>query len=102
MPYVFADAETLADGPLAGNGQCVALVRAHTDAPASSTWQEGAKVRGAADIGKGTVIATFVNGRYWILGAYTNCPQADVTTTTTTTTTTTSSTSPPPRVWRQR
>ena len=47
------------------------------------------------------VIATFVNGRYWILEAYTNCPQASVTTTTTTTTTTTSSTSPPPRVWRQ-
>ncbi len=64
MPYLFADAETLADMAPVGNEQCVTLVRAHTQAPASSTWSEGDHVRGHTGIAKGTVIATFVNGKY--------------------------------------
>ena len=47
------------------------------------------------------VLATLINGQWWVLGKYTNCPQYAVTTTTTTTTTTTSTTTPAPRVWAQ-
>lgn len=47
------------------------------------------------------VLAVNVNGNWWIVAVYTNCPAASVTTTTTTSTTsTTSTTTPAPRVWR--
>ena len=64
MAYVYPEAETLENNPLQGNGQCVTLVRHHTAAPASSTWNEGAMARGTDGIAKGTIIATFVNGHY--------------------------------------
>jgi hypothetical protein len=47
------------------------------------------------------VAAWNINGQWWIVGKYTNCPQYSVTTTTTTSTTSTSTTTPAPRVWPQ-
>ncbi|MCG2585604.1 BPSL0067 family protein [Massilia sp. TS11] len=51
-----------------GTGQCVALVRALTDAPPSSLWREGGKLIDLLEanvyIAPGTAIATFSDGRY--------------------------------------
>ncbi|MGH8779908.1 BPSL0067 family protein [Paraburkholderia sp.] len=66
MPYVanVSEAKALV-GQLVGNGQCVTFIHAVTAAPASSFWQQGAKVKGATGIAPGTVIATFdPNGSY--------------------------------------
>ena len=46
------------------NSECVALVRAWTGAPSSTTWIKGARVQGNANIARGTAIATFVDGHY--------------------------------------
>ena len=52
---------------IVGNGECVTLLRHLAGARASSLWREGDKVPDLLEkggIAKGTVIATFVNGRY--------------------------------------
>lgn len=64
MPYVYQEAEALEKMPAVGNKQCVTLIKQFTKAPASSLWKEGAKVKGNFLLKKGTVIATFVNGKY--------------------------------------
>ncbi len=46
-----------------GSGQCVAFVKVCAKAPATSFWKGGVKVKGNS-IGKGTAIATFVDGKY--------------------------------------
>ena len=51
-------------GKVAGNGQCVALVKEATGAPATSAWSAGDPVRGNKDITPGTAIATFQDGKY--------------------------------------
>lgn len=43
------------------------------------------------------VLAAQINGNWFVLARYGNCPRANVTTTTTTTTTSTSTTTPPPK-----
>ena len=50
-------------GKAVGDGQCVAFVRECAKATATDTWKEGKKVRGNT-IAKGTVIATFKDGKY--------------------------------------
>jgi len=47
------------EGQRVGSGQCVEFVRACADAPPSSLWSKGAKVRGNPTIRPGTAIATF-------------------------------------------
>ena len=50
-----------------GNGQCVALLKALTGAPALSLWRKGGDVSdlvAKACIAEGTAIATFMDGRY--------------------------------------
>ncbi|ELX11017.1 hypothetical protein Jab_2c31190 [Janthinobacterium sp. HH01] len=52
---------------LVGNGQCVTLVKEFSNAPAASLWSEGEKAVDLVKTGRiasGTVIATFVKGRY--------------------------------------
>lgn len=66
MSYVANPEFPLKSKPF-GNGQCVALVKALTGAPASSHWKEGMSLAEALRSGKiqsGTAIATFVDGRY--------------------------------------
>lgn len=67
MPYV-ASGEFTSQTTVLGNGQCVALVRALTGAPASSVWREGASIADLLEcngrIPIGTAIATFFDGRY--------------------------------------
>lgn len=66
MPYI-AIADYAKQKEIAGNGECVTLVRNLTGARASSLWREGDKVTDLLEkgsIAKGTLIATFVNGRY--------------------------------------
>jgi hypothetical protein len=47
------------------NSECVALVRAWSNAPPSGGWVAGQRVRGNGNsIARGTVIATFVDGHY--------------------------------------
>ena len=62
MTYV-ADSPESYEGQVVGDGNCVAFVRACTEAPETARWKEGAKVKGAS-ITKGTAIATFKNGHY--------------------------------------
>lgn len=65
MPHIARDYKNQKE--LVGNGQCVTLVKAFSDAPAASSWNEGGKVSDlvkAGRISSGTVIATFVKGRY--------------------------------------
>ncbi|WP_082219545.1 BPSL0067 family protein [Massilia sp. NR 4-1] len=67
MPYI-AKKNFTEQAQVFGNGQCVALVRELTGAPASSTWREGDKLVDLLEINvpiaPGTAIATFFDGRY--------------------------------------
>ena len=50
---------------LVGNGQCVALIHAVTNIPATVAWHKGEQVKDNPHILPGTIIATFdSNGRY--------------------------------------
>jgi hypothetical protein len=66
MPFVADNPEAFI-GKTLGDGHCVALIRAATDAPETARWRRGAKVAGnGASVEPGTVIATFdsASGRY--------------------------------------
>ena len=64
MSYIYPKAEQLVGKDVEGTAQCVALIQAHTKAPNTSLWREGAAVRGNLTLPVGTAIATFVKGRY--------------------------------------
>lgn len=67
MPYIAQDIDhhiSSAHGWIGVNHECVALARGLTNAPPSSLWHAGARVRGNGHIARGTVIATFVHGHY--------------------------------------
>lgn len=64
MPYVYENPESLEGDKLVGTHQCVALVKEFARAPATALWREGATVKGNLLLKKGTVIATFVDGKY--------------------------------------
>lgn len=63
MPYVYAKVAELQDKPKVGSHHCVALIQHYAIAPPTSTWRQGAVVRGA-EIPVGTAIATFTKGKY--------------------------------------
>jgi hypothetical protein len=64
MAYVYAKADELEAKAKVGTKQCVALVQCFTAVPHTSLWRAGETVAGNKAIAKGTVIATFANGRY--------------------------------------
>lgn len=64
MPYIYSKAGELDGEPLVGSHQCVALIQRYTSASHASSWTQGAAVRGNLNLASGTVIATFVDGRY--------------------------------------
>jgi hypothetical protein len=49
-----------------GDGQCVSLIKSCSSAPNTSNWRPGAKILDypSNSLTKGTIIATFKNGRY--------------------------------------
>ena len=66
MPYI-ARKDYAEQTEVVGNGQCVSLVKALAGTRPSSVWREGSKVSDLLQKGlirEGTVIATFVDGRY--------------------------------------
>lgn len=73
MPYIADTGKTNAlveAKKLVGNGQCVALIHAVANIPATLSWHQGDQVKGNPHIQPGTIIATFdSNGRY---GNHTN------------------------------
>jgi len=63
MAYVCKNPEEY-DGKKVGNGQCVIFVQTCTNAPSTSLWKKGEKVRDKT-LDKGTAVATFdENGKY--------------------------------------
>ena len=58
MSYVATDPHRY-EGISVGDGQCVAFVRAASNAPPSSAWTRGTRVKSTSYISTGTVIATF-------------------------------------------
>jgi hypothetical protein len=65
MAYVYSNARSLQDTEKVGqHHQCVELIQHYVRIGQAATWQQGAKVLGNTIIAVGTVIATFVNGRY--------------------------------------
>lgn len=64
MPYIYAQVDDLEGTAKVGSKQCVALVQRYAGAPLASSWREGDAVVGHLSIARGTVIATFVDGRY--------------------------------------
>lgn len=62
-PYICADPESM-EGKSIGDGHCVKFVQACAGAPRTASWEEGTKVQGSTGIAKGTVIATFEDGKY--------------------------------------
>lgn len=65
MSYIAHNLEHHSRSSSVGSGQCVALVQQWAGAPNTATWSQGIKVKGhGAEIARGTVIATFVNGHY--------------------------------------
>lgn len=65
MPYSYSEVETLEGLSKVGTKQCVVLVQRYARAPApTSTWTQGALVKGNITLKKGTAIATFEDGKY--------------------------------------
>jgi hypothetical protein len=68
MPYIATELDqrmgSTKNAFVGVNHECVALVRAWTNAPPSGTWHAGDKVLGNHTLTRGTVIATFVDGHY--------------------------------------
>ena len=64
MPYIYGRVDELEKTTMAGNHQCVALVREFAGAPLTLAWRQGEAVMGNLLIKKATAIATFVDGRY--------------------------------------
>ena len=64
MPHVYPQAAALENKEKAGDGNCVALVQHYTKVGHTSTWRQGERVMDSATLPPGTVIATFVDGRY--------------------------------------
>lgn len=64
MSYIYENPESLEGEPLVGTHHCVALVKHYAKAPPTSLWKEGSTVKGQLLLKKGTVIATFVDGKY--------------------------------------
>lgn len=63
-PYVYAKVDDLDQTDKVGSYSCVALVQHYAAVPHTSTWTQGAAVKGNTTIAKGTAIATFVDGKY--------------------------------------
>ena len=64
-PWIMIKPERLIEaGERVGNGQCVAIAQGLLQMPHTSHWREGEKVLGNNQIAKGTIIATFIDGRY--------------------------------------
>lgn len=64
MPHVYRSVRSLEKTQKVGDGNCVALVQHYTTVGHTSIWRPGERVMDATSIEPGTVIATFVNGRY--------------------------------------
>lgn len=64
MEHVFPGAGSLQRTNKVGDGECVALVRAHTSAGWTGRWRPGARVRHNSSIRPGTAIATCEHGRW--------------------------------------
>lgn len=64
MSHVYSDAKTLEGKEKEGDGQCVTLVRNHTDAGWTGRWKQGEAVVGNRTLAQGTAIANFVNGKW--------------------------------------
>jgi hypothetical protein len=58
MSYIARNPEAFLNLSI-GTGQCVALAERAAMAPRTQLWRRGKKVRGACDIQRGTIIATF-------------------------------------------
>jgi hypothetical protein len=57
-PYIAASPEAF-EGRVIGEGYCVDFVKAAAGVPLTTSWREGAAVRGNPHIARGTAIATF-------------------------------------------
>lgn len=64
MPYIYSNAASLHGKTKVDGGECVALIRHCTSAPAAQTWREGEAVMGNKKLLPGTAIATFERGRW--------------------------------------
>jgi hypothetical protein len=64
MRYVYANVDQLEGSEKVGTKQCVALVQHYAHTPVTAMWKEGPNVLDEVVLPKGTVIATFVDGKY--------------------------------------
>ncbi|MCR4465092.1 BPSL0067 family protein [Burkholderia sp. SCN-KJ] len=64
MAHVYEKAADLVGQKLAGDGECVALVKIYTSVGPTAIWRPEKKIGGDGSIRAGTVIATFENDRY--------------------------------------
>lgn len=64
MTYVYAEVRKLNKKAKVGDGECVALIRKYTQAPATFFWRKGQTVIGDRTLSAGTAIATFVNEKW--------------------------------------
>jgi len=64
MSYVYRLVNVLEGKDKVGDGECVTLIKAYTDAGWTGRWKQGAAVVGNKAIARGTAIANFVNGKW--------------------------------------
>jgi hypothetical protein len=64
MAYIYSGVSRLQGKPLVGNGNCALMVEYYGKLPSHSHWHEGLRVVEQKEIGPGTAIATFEDGRY--------------------------------------
>lgn len=64
MSHVNAEIRKLDGKPKEGDGECVTLVKNHTDVGWTGRWKQGEAVVGNKSLAQGTAIANFVNGKW--------------------------------------
>jgi len=64
MSYVYRSVDVLQGKEKVGDGECVTLIKTHTNAGWTGRWKQGAAVVGNKGLAHGTAIANFVNGKW--------------------------------------
>ncbi len=64
MPHVYKEVRGLERKEKEGDGECVTLIKNHTDAGWTGLWKQGEAVVGNKSLAQGTAIANFENGRW--------------------------------------
>jgi hypothetical protein len=64
MSHIYKEVRSLEGKEKEGDGECVTLVKNHTNVGWTGLWKQGEAVVGNKSLPQGTAVANFVNGRW--------------------------------------